>query len=243
MLSTPLRRRYGFASIREGRYSTTRGVGDDVRPDRASLMDMNQSQLRAQPPSSISTSLFQQVVQQDAAGWQRFVKVYGPAVFYWCRKDGVNEHDAADIGQEVFRAVAHAIGRFERKPGVAFAAWLRTITRNKVANYWRRQQTTPRAIGGSDFQEIVGDLAARHDVSESVPDDATGLAIIAQGTLAFLKDRFTEKSWAAFWETAVNNRSSADVAEDLGMTPMAVRKAKSRVLRCLRDELDGDVEF
>ena len=46
-----------------------------------------------------------------------------------------------------------------------------------------------------------------------------------------------DRVWQAFWMTAVDGRSSKDVALDLGITPGAVRTARSRVLRRLRAEL------
>jgi RNA polymerase sigma-70 factor (ECF subfamily) len=43
-----------------------------------------------------------------------------------------------------------------------------------------------------------------------------------------------------FWLTAVEDRGPTDVAARFGVTPVAVRKAKSRVLRRLREEI-GDL--
>ena len=43
-----------------------------------------------------------------------------------------------------------------------------------------------------------------------------------------------------FWLTAVEDRKPADVAARFGVTPAAVRKAKLRVLRRLREEI-GDL--
>lgn len=42
-----------------------------------------------------------------------------------------------------------------------------------------------------------------------------------------------------FWRVVVGNESVAEVAADLGVSSAAVRMAKSRVLRRLRDELEG----
>jgi len=40
-------------------------------------------------------------------------------------------------------------------------------------------------------------------------------------------------------EVAVEDQAAKDVAEDLGVTPSAVRLAKSRVMRRLRKEMEG----
>ena len=51
---------------------------------------------------------------------------------------------------------------------------------------------------------------------------------------------FEERTWQMFWLTAVDGREPADVAVQFGVTPVAVRKAKSRVLQRLRAEI-GDL--
>ena len=55
-----------------------------------------------------------------------------------------------------------------------------------------------------------------------------------------IRGEFEPRTWEAFWQTAVEGRAAADVAAELGMTPGAVRVAKSRVLHRLRTDL-GDL--
>ena len=52
---------------------------------------------------------------------------------------------------------------------------------------------------------------------------------------------FDERTWQAFWLTAVEKHPGSEAAELLGMSPGAVRQAKYKVLRRLRQAL-GDVE-
>jgi RNA polymerase sigma-70 factor (ECF subfamily) len=54
-----------------------------------------------------------------------------------------------------------------------------------------------------------------------------------------VRDDFEPKTWQAFWRLAVENQPARDIAADLGMTADAVYQAKARVLRRLREELDG----
>jgi RNA polymerase sigma-70 factor (ECF subfamily) len=46
-------------------------------------------------------------------------------------------------------------------------------------------------------------------------------------------------TWQACWEFVVRDRPAAAVAAELGITVNAVYLAKSRVLRRLREELQG----
>ena len=60
--------------------------------------------------------------------------------------------------------------------------------------------------------------------------------------LDLVRPEFTEKTWQAFWRSVIDGHDTADIASDLGMTANAARLAKLRVLRRLRQELDGLVE-
>ena len=58
--------------------------------------------------------------------------------------------------------------------------------------------------------------------------------------LELFRGDFEESTWQAFWRTAVDNQTPAEVAAALGMSKVAVRQAKARVLRRLK-EVVGDL--
>jgi RNA polymerase sigma-70 factor (ECF subfamily) len=72
---------------------------------------------------------------------------------------------------------------------------------------------------------------------EDPPEQVTGLYHRA---LELVRGEFEERTWQMFWQTVVDGRTPADVAADLGVSAAAVRQAKSRVLRRLKEEA-GDV--
>jgi hypothetical protein len=53
----------------------------------------------------------------DQAAWTEFTALYGPLIYNYVRKQGLQDADAADLGQEVLRAVAICVGRLEYDPG------------------------------------------------------------------------------------------------------------------------------
>jgi RNA polymerase sigma-70 factor (ECF subfamily) len=57
-----------------------------------------------------------------------------------------------------------------------------------------------------------------------------------------IRGEFSERTWQAFWRTAVEGRAAKDVGAELAMSPGAVRVAKSRVLHRLREELGDPTE-
>jgi RNA polymerase sigma-70 factor (ECF subfamily) len=193
-------------------------------------------------PPSTSRSLLERARSDDPAAWGRLVELYAPLVLHWCRRWGLPEQDSADVFQEVFRAVAgHLRGFHKDRPGDTFRGWLRTITRNKVTDHFRRSGVEPHAVGGSEAQARLAALPAPEDASE---EDAAAEERAEQGllhrALELIRGEFEERTWRAFWRTAVDGLAPRDVAAELSMSPGAVRVAKCRVLHRLRREL-GDV--
>jgi len=193
---------------------------------------------------STSMGLINNVRALDVDAWTQFVRLYTPLVYYWCRSAGVSRADAEDVNQEVFVAVARAIPSFRRdRETDTFRGWLRTVCRNKVLDYFRRRQKLIAAEGGTwhhqRMTEVVGafDPASAVSTTLSMPTDAP-----LQAVAAFVRNEFSETSWRAFWRTAVDGQPASAVAGELGMSHAAVRKAKSRVLRRLREELTSPLE-
>lgn len=193
------------------------------------------------PTDGTRLSLLERVREQDADGWRRLVTLYSPLLYAWCRRSGLEAEVAGDVVQEVFTKVARSIGDFRRdRPGDTFRGWLRTITRNQLRDLARRQAREPRAEGGTSahlrMEQAPG--ATLDLPSESESEAEHGL--LFRRAINLIQKQFQEPTWRAFWQTVVEGRASADVADDLGMSPGAVRQAKSKVLARLRAEF-GDV--
>jgi RNA polymerase sigma-70 factor, ECF subfamily len=194
---------------------------------------------------SLSSSLLDRLREQDVEAWKRLTDLYGPIVYSWCRRAGLMPADAADATQEVFIAVSRAINTFRRdQPGNTFQGWIATIARNKIQDHFRRCATQPLAKGGSDVQQMLQNLEALDERSlsaDAAPSAADRRALISRAT-QLVRAEFEERTWRAFWLTTVESRLPADAAEELGVSLNAVYKARSRVLRRLREELKGLLE-
>lgn len=206
------------------------------------MAESTKSARQSRSSGTISSSLLVGVRSFRADAWRRLVHIYGPLVYHWCIRAGLSRQDAEDLGQEVFRAVANRIDRFQRKTDAdTFGGWLRTITRHKVADHWRYKSREPKTIDSPELLQSLANKAnailSDRESAEEQREEIRG--IVYQRALELIRSEFRESSWKAFWGTAVDGRATADVAADLKMTPMAVRKAKSRVLRRLREEFDG----
>jgi len=188
-----------------------------------------------------SLTLLERVRSRDQDAWQRLVHLYTPLVGYWCRHAGVHPQDADDVCQEVFQAVAAGLGGFRRAyAGETFRGWLRGITRHKVQDHFRRRRGQPEARGGTDAQRRLAAVSQAESPGPEADDPEDELTRLYHRALELVRGEFEERTWQAFWRAAVDGQAPADIAADLGMTPAAVRKAKSRVLHRLREEV-GDL--
>jgi RNA polymerase sigma-70 factor (ECF subfamily) len=183
-------------------------------------------------PGSTSSGWLRALQSREASAWQRLTQLYGPLVYAWCRRQGLPASDSADVIQEVFKAVVVKVAEFTPHGPGTFRGWLRTITRNKVLDHFRRQKGHPAAELDSAMQQ---QLAVEPD---SAVSDAGERALLLQAILTRIRPEFNEKTWQAFWRLTVEGHSSSEIATDLGMTPEAVRQSKARILRRLRNELD-----
>jgi len=193
--------------------------------------------------SSTSRSLLVRLKAEDATAWRILVQLYSPLIVYWCRRQGAAERDCEDILQDVFRTVVTNITRFQKdKPSSTFRGWLRTITRSRIADHYRRITSEPNPAGGTDARLRIAEAADSgidHNTADSVDDPSAERELFLRA-ITLIRDEFQEQTWKAFWRTTVDGCSATEVADELNMKPGTVRVAKSRVLQRLRSRL-GDL--
>ena len=191
----------------------------------------------AEPPLTRVTLLARLKDGADAEAWREFVRLYGPVVYSFARRRGLQDADAADLMQEVLRSVARNAGKMEYDPSRGtFRGWLYTVTRNKIYNFLSGQKNRPRGSGDSGAQERLD------AIPDKGPDQDADWELEYQRRLSAkamdrVQHEFQPNTWKAFWGTAVEGRAAQEVGDELGMTPGAVYVAKSRVLARLREEV------
>jgi RNA polymerase sigma-70 factor (ECF subfamily) len=185
-----------------------------------------------------SRSLLERLKADDADAWDRMIGLYAPLLLRWCRRWDVPEQDLADIFQDIFQAVATYVGSFRKeREGETFRGWLRTIAYHKVCDHFRRTGREPGGGGGTDAQLRLSRVPAAEVPDSDESGEERAERSLLNRALSLIRSEFEERTWQAFWLTVVEGRAPKDVGLDLGMSPGAVRVAKARVLRRLREEL------
>jgi RNA polymerase sigma-70 factor (ECF subfamily) len=187
-------------------------------------------------PPGTSLTLLQRLLANEPEAWRTMVQLYTPLLCHWCARGGVRGADAEDVVQEVFRVAASRLDKFRReREGDSFRAWLRGITRNMVLVHFRRASRQPQASGGSG---VFAQLEAVADPETDSPeeDPPSELEALRRRALELVRGQVAERTWRAFWLTAIEGHAPAEVAASLGVSATAVRMAKSRVLHRLKEQ-------
>ena len=153
-------------------------------------------------------------------------------------RKGLQDADANDLCQEVFRVVSQAIAGWDPDPTRgSFRGWLSRITRNLLINFLTRRPHELRGSGATSVQDLLEEQPAP-DPSAASFYEAEYRKRLFQWAAEDIKNEFTTTTWAAFWRTAVDGHTPKDVAESLGLSVGAVYIARTRVLARLRKRIE-----
>ena len=166
----------------------------------------------------------------DEAAWRQFVNLYTPLLCHWGRRAGLAEPDLADLIQDVFTTLVRVLPDFQYDSQRSFRSWLKTVLMNRLRNQIAARRATV----------VVGSLdeIAAPDFPEPL-SEAEYRGMIVNQALRIMQDAFEPATWQAAKACLVDGRPAAEVAAETGMSINSVYLARSRVLKRLRQELDG----
>lgn len=169
----------------------------------------------------------------DANAWSQFADLYGPLIFRYGQRKGLQDADAADLMQDVLGRVAQSIEKFDYDPSIGrFRSWLFLISRQAISGLLKKRERQPIGTGDSRVAKMISESPVEQD--ESIWDTEYRQHLL-NWAMEKIKDQFAESTWLAFCETAVNNKPAQQVADALRMSVGAVYIAKSRVTQRLKE--------
>jgi RNA polymerase sigma-70 factor (ECF subfamily) len=189
-------------------------------------------------PSTRASLLIRLRDPRDERAWAEFVEIYEPLVLGLARRRGLQGADADDLAQEVFCALASAIGRWEPDPARgSFRGWLFRVARNLTVDLLTVRKWQPRGSGGTDARRLLEEVPGPTGEDTELFDDEYRRRLF-DWAAGRIRGEFPESAWRAFWMAGVEGRSGADVAETLGTTVGTVYYYKSTVMARLRREIE-----
>ena len=155
-------------------------------------------------------------------------------------RKGVQQADADDLAQEVFRTVAGVIEQWDPNPARgSFRAWLSRIARNLIVNLLaaRSRQTASFGTGGTEMVEILEAQPARR--AQTPPCSTSSIVAGSLPPRPIVPACiFRKPPGRPSGTPASRARTSTAVAAELGLTTRALYVARSRVMARLRHEID-----
>jgi len=162
-------------------------------------------------------------------GWGIFVDRYGPIICGFARNAGLPSGEADDIMQTVLFNFFKVADRFEYDPSKGrFRGYLKRITLNAIRQRYRKKQEGNLDTHGMNVAEDP------RDHLEAVFDREWAEHLLSEA-MTEARPKFEPKTWEAFELYGRRGMSAERAAERLDMKPEAVRHAKSRVMRAVRE--------
>lgn len=167
----------------------------------------------------------------NAEAWDRFVELYRPKIYGWCRAWGLQEADAEDVAQDVIAKLTQKMASFQYDRTRCFRAWLKTITQHALSDLMasRNRALLDSTIPNLRSVEARADLEKR--IEELFDRELLDLAI------ARVRERVAWATWEAFRLTTFEECSGAEASKLLGIPITSVFVAKHRVQKILKEEL------
>ena len=169
----------------------------------------------------------------DQSAWENFVGLYTPLLLHWARKVGLKQPDAADLIQEVLAIVFRRLPDLKYDRQGSFRGWLRTVTLNKYRER-RRIKTLPLVDESASFVERLASVPQ----AESTWDLDYGRLLLIQAMDKMQCD-FEPATWQALLAVMRENLSVEQASKQHNVSPWTIYSARSRLMRRLRDQLDG----
>ena len=167
-------------------------------------------------------------------GWQDFYDRYVPLITGFARRAGAKDEEAEDVAHEVMANFFRASERFEYNPDAGrFRGYLKAATLNAMRARWRKQRPMVDIDAGTDLP-----IEDRCDVDDAWDREWTRNLISRALASVRHSGKQSEQSWEAFELYGRRGVPIDEVADRLGMKPDAIRQAKSRISRQVRQEIE-----
>ncbi len=182
----------------------------------------------------------------DDASWREFYLTYQDRIRNFARRRGLQEHDAEDVAQDVFRRVAQTIHTYKHpsRRG-AFRKWLFQLARWRTTDKMRRRgpgQSVGPGLSGAGAPEdeangsLLDQISSRPELDRELELEAK--RFLLEKLLARIETSVSKKHLQIFQMIMLDEVPVPRVAELFHTTPAAVYVIKHRVFERLRSEVE-----
>ena len=164
-------------------------------------------------------------------GWNEFADKYSSVIAGFARNAGLRAQDADDILQDVLMGFFRVSSEFEYDPEKGrFRGYLKRVTLNAIRARFRRKRPSQNFDGSWEPPAL--------DQNTDVIWDRQWTEQLLYRAMAEARANVEERTWKAFELYGLRGAAVDAVCEETGMTPDAVRHAKMRITKQIRELVD-----
>lgn len=189
-----------------------------------------------------ATLLFRLRDWGDGQTWREFYDLYYSYVYRHARGSGLDHHEAEEVTQEVFQAVAKNIATFtpQPRPG-SFRRWLGNLARWRVTDKQRQRNkpsdTHRKNFADEDHTEIIEKLSSPPD-SEALRLEEEWRLELYEAALKRVAEKVNPKHYQVFHLHHRDEWSLKRIANELGISRPSAYVINHRIKALLKTELD-----
>lgn len=164
-------------------------------------------------------------------GWQEFTEKYARVIAGFARNAGLRAQDADDVLQDVLLGFFRVSDQFEYDPAKGrFRGYLKRVTLNAIRARHRRKRPSTFIKDDYDPPAEMPDVDAAWDRQWTEQ--------LLQRAMTEVRGTVEDRTWKAFELYGVRGVPVEQVSERLEMTPAAIRHAKMRLVKQVREIVD-----
>ena len=171
----------------------------------------------------------------DHEAWDEFVMYYRDFIKVVLLQMNLNLNDHDDLTQEILLRIWKVLPNYNSEKA-KFRTWMSHIIRNKVIDHYRKLKRL------SEKHDMIIEESGKQRQLVSEPEiekivNEEWQVYIVKMALERVSRHFTDRALVAF-KLSMDNVSTSDIAEKLGIKQNSVNKLKNRVKQRLIKEID-----
>ncbi|EDM28632.1 probable ECF sigma factor [Lentisphaera araneosa HTCC2155] len=175
--------------------------------------------------------------QHDEKSWEEFMLTYQKYIYNICKRSKLQHNEAEEFTQEILVKLWKKLPDLDiRTVKGSFRAWLKTMIKNHITNYFNRQKMIREKLTVNNKESLLPyiDKISKSDIDEIIDNEwhlhITNLA------LDKVKESLSSSTVNAFL-MSLEGRSTEEIAKELSITESTVYVHKKAVKDALQKHI------
>lgn len=169
--------------------------------------------------------LVQDIISGKDTAFVELYERYERRIYYFALKRTSDPLDAEDVTQEVFLQVFRGLAKFEGRS--TLLTWMFGIAHKQICRRYRSRRMAYVSFDTDEVNQLPS--------AETPADRATDFARILRNCVRVLDEKVPEQQREVFEQRYIKNRSTLEIAQNLGKSQQAIKISIFRARHTLMD--------